>query len=272
MKNRLSLFLAAVLLLVSAGFFAAPVYAESPEESRLGIISAMDNEIALLLGEMELERVDTIGGVDYSVGTLHGQSVVIMRSGIGKVRAASAVTVLLNQYPVSSVIFTGIAGGVGSETQILDQVIGTRLVQHDYGTLTNDGFVWSSAVSGEEVEGDGYYESDPGLVELASAAAESVLGADHVFLGTIATGDQFIASGDYVLKLQRDFDAIACEMEGASVAAVCTQYGIPFVVLRAMSDKADGNATQSASNFGDQAAENSSRIVLRMLDDLQVGK
>ncbi len=268
MKKHLSLFLAAVLLLFSAGFSAAPAYAAAPEEPLLGIISAMDSEIALLLGEMETERVDTVGGVDYSVGTLHGRDVVVMRSGIGKVRAASAATVLLNRYPVSSVIFTGIAGAVGNETQILDEVIGTRLVQHDYGTLTNDGFVWTNAVPGEEAEGDGYYESDPGLVKLA-AAAGSVLGPEHVFLGTVATGDQFVASEDYVLKLQRDFDAVACEMEGAAVAAVCTRFGIPFVVLRAMSDKADGNASQAEADFGTQAAENSSRIVLRMLDAMQ---
>ena len=166
--------------------------------------------------------MDTIGGVDFHVGTLHWQPVVIMRSGIGKVMAASAATAMLNNYPISKVIFTGIAGGVGDETQVLDQVIATRLVQHDYGTITNDGFVWSSGVTGEEMGEKVFYTCDPDLVDLAFEAAVQVVGEDHVFKGTVATGDQFVASEEYVRRLQQDFDAIACEMEGASIAAVCT--------------------------------------------------
>lgn len=119
-------------------------------------------------------------------------------------------------------IFTGIAGGVGDETQVLDQVIATRLVQHDYGTITNDGFVWSSGVTGEEMGEKVFYTCDPDLMDLAFEAAVQVVGEDHVFKGTVATGDQFVASEEYVRRLQQDFDAIACEMEGASIAAVCT--------------------------------------------------
>lgn len=240
--------------------------AHSLPEENVGIISAMENEVALLLQEAQIDHVDTIGGVDFHVGTLHGVPVVIMRSGIGKVMAASAATAMLNNYPISRVIFTGIAGGVGDETRVLDQVIATRLVQHDYGTITNDGFVWSSGVTGEEMGEKDFYTCDPELVELAYEAAVQVLGEEHVFKGIVATGDQFVASEEYVRILQDAFDAIACEMEGASIAAVCTQYGVPFVVIRAMSDKADGNAHETIENMGDIAADNSSRIVMRMLD------
>ena len=243
--------------------------AQTEVEERIGIISAMDNEVALLLSEVEIDHVDTIGGVDFHVGTLHGQPVVIMRSGIGKVLAASAATAMLNNYPISKVIFTGIAGGVGDETQVLDQVIATRLVQHDCGTITNDGFVWSSGVAEEEMGDKDFYACDPELVDLAFEAAVQVVGKEHVFKGTIATGDQFVSSEEYVQKLQQDFDAIACEMEGASIAAVCTQYGLPFVVIRAMSDKADGNAHESIDNMGDLAADNSSRIVIQMMDAMR---
>ena len=213
--------------------------------------------------------MDTIGGVDFHVGTLHWQPVVIMRSGIGKVMAASAATAMLNNYPISKVIFTGIAGGVGDETQVLDQVIATRLVQHDYGTITNDGFVWSSGVTGEEMGEKVFYTCDPDLMDLAFEAAVQVVGEDHVFKGTVATGDQFVASEEYVRRLQQDFDAIACEMEGASIAAVCTQYGMPFVVIRAMSDKVDGNAHESVDYMGDLAADNSSRIGIQMMDAMR---
>ena len=266
MKRVYAIILAALMLLSAAGCAGK---AQTQSESRIGIISAMDNEVALLLSEAEIDHVDTIGGVDFHVGTLHGQPVVIMRSGIGKVMSASALTAMLNRYPISKVIFTGIAGAVGDETRVLDQVIATRLVQHDYGTMTNEGFVWASGVDGEDDGEKGYYFCDLDLVTLAYDSAVQVLGAEHVFRGTVATGDQFVASEEYVQKLQRDFNAIACEMEGASIAAVCTQYAVPFVVIRAMSDKADGNAHDSIENMGDLAADNSSRIVMQMLDSMQ---
>ena len=266
-RKRIWIVLLAVLMLFSVAGCAGK--AQTQSESRIGIISAMDNEVSLLLSEAEIDHVDTIGGVEFHVGTLHGQPVVIMRSGIGKVMAASAATAMLNNYPISNVIFTGVAGAVGDETRVLDQVIATRLVQHDYGTMTNEGFVWASGVDGEEDDEKGYYFCDQDLVTLAYDSAVQVMGEEHVFKGTIATGDQFVASEEYVKTLQQSFGAIACEMEGASIAAVCTQYEVPFVVIRAMSDKADGNAHDSIENMGDLAADNSSRIVMQMLDSMQ---
>ena len=230
MRRKFAVVLAVLLL-----FFCAACGSQTKKSTeRIGIISAMDNEVALLLTEAEIDHVDTIGGVDFHVGTLRGQPVVIMRSGIGKVMAASAATAMLNNYPI-----------------------------------TNDGFVWSSGVTGEEMGEKVFYTCDPDLVDLAFEAAVQVVGEDHVFKGTVATGDQVVASEEYVRRLQQDFDAIACEMEGASIAAVCTQYGMPFVVIRAMSDKADGNAHESVDNMGDLAADNSSRIVIQMMDAMR---
>ena len=234
-----------------------------------GIISAMDNEIAILLKEAKIDRVDTIAGVEYHVGSLNGQPVIISRAGIGKVRAASGITAMLTRYPISEVIFTGIAGGVGDETQVLDEVIATRLVEHDYGILSNDGFEWRSGDPGNGGEEGIYYECDPELIKFAYDAAVEVVGEDHVFKGTIATGDQFVANSEYVEKLRKDHDAYACEMEGAAVAVVCIEYETPFVVLRALSDKADGKARDSYENLGDIAADNSSHIVIKMLEYLK---
>ena len=232
----------------------------------IGIISAMDNEIDLLLKEAKIDHVDTVADVKYYVGSLCGQPIVITRSGIGKVRAASGVTTMLNKYNISKVIFTGIAGGVADEAQVLDEVIATRLVEHDYGILSNDGFEWRSGDPGFGNEPGAYYECDPDLLQLAYDAAVDVLGEDHVFKGTVATGDQFIANSEYVQKLRTDYDAYACEMEGAAAAVVCLKYQTPFIVIRALSDKADGNAHESYENFGDIAADNSSRIVIKMLN------
>ena len=234
-------------------------------ETYTGIISAMSNEVSLLLEETDVERVDTIGGVEYNVGKLRGENVVIAQAGIGKVMSSSGVTAMLNNYPISKVIFTGIAGGVGDETQVLDEVIATRLVQHDFGMTTDEGFKWYEGNDGFTQ----YFECDEDLVNMAYDAAVAVVGEDHAFKGTIATGDQFIASEQYVDILQKDFDALACEMEGAAIGMVCTQYDTPFVVIRAMSDKADGKAHETYDNMADIAADNSSKILIQMLENGQ---
>ena len=271
--NRKSLFTILLIMMLSLMTISCTAKGEkgtapSEQQEYIGIISAMDNEVEFLLAEADIDHVDTFGGVEFHVGELSGQHVVITRSGIGKVLSASATSAMLNNYDISKVIFTGIAGGVGDDTKVLDEVVATRLVQHDYGTMTNDGFVWTTGNTGETTGKDGYYFCDEELVQLAYNSAVQVMGDEHVFKGTIATGDQFIASEEYVKKLQKDFDALACEMEGASIAAVCTQYEKPFVVIRAMSDKADGNAPESIENMGDIAADNSSRIVIQMLSEM----
>ena len=236
---------------------------------RIGIISAMDNEINVLLKKADIEKVDLIGGMEYHVGKLRGKNVIITRAGIGKVRASSGVTAMLIKYNISKVLFTGIAGGVADEPQVLDEIVATRLVEHDYGIISNDGFLWVSGDPGISREAGEYYYCDEELVELAYKAAVETVGKEHVFKGTIATGDQFIASEEYVKRLKEEYNAYACEMEGASVGAICIKYGKPFVVIRALSDKADGKAHSSYKNFGDIAGANSSHIVLKMLDYIE---
>ena len=129
---------------------------EVREESVIGIISAMDTEIALLLKQADIDHVDHIGDMDFHVGELCGKQVVIVKSGIGKVRAAAGIAAMLDTYNLSKVFFTGIAGGVGDETKVLDVVVATELVQHDYGQITNDGFEWYEGYGGDH----GYYPCD----------------------------------------------------------------------------------------------------------------
>ena len=230
----------------------------------IGIISAMDTELKLLLENAQIDHVDHIGNRDYYVGELCGVPVVLLRLGIGKVNAASGTATLLDRYDVSEVVFTGVAGAVSDETEVLDIVVATDLLQHDYGVISNDGFVWTGAQLGT----DAVYLCDEELVEMAWESAVEVLGEDHVFTGTVVSGDQFVSSAAYVKKLQEDFDAMACEMEGAAVAIVCSEYGVPFVVIRSMSDKADGKAVKTYENFMDIAADHSSKIVMDMLQDI----
>lgn len=238
------------------------------KQEYIGIIAAMSEEKDLLVDEAEIDHTDTIGGLDFHVGTLCGKPVVIAGSGIGKVLSSSAMTAMLNNYDISKVIFTGVAGGVSDDVKVLDVVVADKLVQHDYGTITNDGFEWTYGNTGEEVGDEGWFYSDPELADLAYESAVKIIGEDNTHRGVIATGDQFIVSEDYVEKLQEDFDALACEMEGAAIASVCSLYDKPFVIIRAMSDKADGKAHETYENFMETAADNSSRIVMEMLKSM----
>ena len=168
---------------------------------------------------------------------------------------------MIDNFPIDSLIFTGIAGGVGDETEVLDEVIATQLVQHDYGQITNDGFEWFEGYVGD----NGRYPCDDALVDLAYRAAVKVVGADHAFKGTIATGDQFIASEEYVKLLQDDFDAIACEMEGAAVGTVCYRNGVPFAILRSISDDWNNNELMDFMKFRALAAERSIRVIAEFI-------
>ncbi|MBR1747597.1 MAG: 5'-methylthioadenosine/adenosylhomocysteine nucleosidase [Clostridia bacterium] len=262
------IFIVVFLAILTLSAFCLVACEQKTDKEYIGIISAMENEIAALVKEAKIDRIDEISGEKYYVGTLKGQNVVITKSGIGKVYAASGSTILLNSYRISKVIFTGIAGGVAEGTNVLDEVIATRLLEHDYGLLSNEGFVWRSGDPGFGNQAGEYYYCDETLVNLAYAKAVEVLGAEHVFKGTVATGDQFIANETYVSMLRQDYDAYACEMEGAAVAKICIANDKPFVVIRALSDKADGKAHDSYANFGDVAADNSCRIVLALLDAL----
>ena len=262
MKNKL-------LLLSLLSVIALSACSSSNDKTMyIGIVSAMDNEIQLLLKEADIKEEKVVGGVTYHVGTLKNQPVIITRSGIGKIRASSGITTLLNNYDISKVIFTGIAGGTRDDEAVLDEVIGTKIIEHDYGFRTNDGFVWGGGDPGKKEPGE-YYECDKSLVDLAYTSALTIMEEKHIFKGLIATGDQFIASSEYVSWLQEEFDAYACEMEGAAIAKICTNYEKPFVILRTLSDKADGEAHESYIDFGDRAADQSSKIVLKMLETIK---
>ena len=233
----------------------------------IGIFSAMDVEVELLLSHAKIQETKTVGNAKIHVGTLMGKDVVISRSGIGKINASSGFTCVLEHYDVSKVIFTGVAGGVKDETSILDQVVGTRVVEHDYGYRGNGGFVWCGGDPGKMDPGE-YYYCDPALVDLAYSSSLAVLKDQKVFKGTIASGDQFIASGEYTIYLENEFDAYACEMEGAAVAKVCTAYNKPFLVMRTLSDKADGISRETYRDFMEAASDQSSAIVEKMLESL----
>ena len=261
MKRKLLLLLSIAVMALSA------CNGSQNKKSYVGIVSAMDNEISLLLEKADIKEEKDIGGIKFYIGSLSNEPVVISRSGIGKIRAGSGITAMLNNFNISKVIFTGIAGGTRDDENVLDEVIGTSVIEHDYGFITDDGFVWGGGDPGKKEPGE-YYYCDPSLVDLAYESALATMSNRNIYKGLIATGDQFISSTNYVNWLQEEFNAYACEMEGASAAKVCTAYDKPFVILRTLSDKADGNAHDSYADFGDLAADQSSKIVIKMLESI----
>ena len=260
-SKKVKKYLVVLVAIVAVLNGCATVPVSQTSEQPIGIISAMSSELQLLLDTATITRTDTIAGEKYYVGTLASKPIVLVKAGVGKILAASGATTLINEYGVDSIIFTGIAGGVADVTDVLDMVISTDLVVHDYGTITNDGFVWR-ANSGTV---EGFIPADPALIDAAYAASVAVVGSEHTFKGNIATGDQFVSSEWYVKELQTRFNSYATEMEGASVALVAHRYGVPFVVIRSMSDKADGQAHETMADFGQRAADNSASIVVELL-------
>lgn len=229
---------------------------------QIAIIGAMESEIASLKSAMNMSNQITIAGITYYEGMLDGKNVVVFKSGVGKVNAAIATTTLLNKFDISSIIFTGIAGGIEPKSKVGDIVISKDLVQHDYNPNSDK----PGMVPGSK---NGKFIADAKLVSLAQKSAVSVMGKDRVFTGTIATGDEFIKSKDKVDWIKKTFNASAVEMEGAAVAQVATLFNIPFVVIRSMSDKADEEAPMTYEKFQTMAAENSVKIVRAMLPKMK---
>ena len=130
------------LCLISALLFAFTACNKQSEKEYIGIISAMDNEMALLLKQAKIEETKMVADTTYYVGTLRNKPVVITHPGIGKIRASSGATTLFNTWNISKLIFTGVAGGTRDDESVLDEVIGTSVVEHDYGSLSDDGFPW----------------------------------------------------------------------------------------------------------------------------------
>lgn len=227
----------------------------------LGIMSAMDVELNYLLTQADIKEVVSIGGNNFNIGTLEGQDVVIVKAGVGKVLSAAATAIMCNEFNVSSILFTGIAGGVAPQVKVTDVVISTHVFMHDYGFLGNDGKIklGTDFVSMVDIP------ADPQLEKQAYIAAVEVLGKDKVFESVIATGDQFLANKKYVDYLYNDYNTYAVEMEGASVGYVAYKYNVPFVVIRSLSDKADGLAHKSYNHWYSVVSDNSGKIVMQFM-------
>ncbi|SEM69909.1 5'-methylthioadenosine/adenosylhomocysteine nucleosidase [Lihuaxuella thermophila] len=225
----------------------------------VGIIGAMDAEIARFLEEMQQVETREIQGIHYHKGELSGVPVVVCKSGVGKVNAAVCTQLLIDRYRVESVIFTGVAGALHSDLDIGDLVISTECQQHDMDASPL-GFP-KGTIPFQETS---VFPADPGLIEWAKKAGESIEGV-KVLTGKVLSGDQFISDVEKVKQLREEFNGACVEMEGAAVAHVCHLSGVPYVVIRSMSDRADQTAQVNFLEFTELAAERSCLMVRHLL-------
>ena len=225
----------------------------------IGIIAAMDSEIAAIKNEMTDKTVETVSGIEFVKGKLCGKNAVVAKCGIGKVFAAICAQTMILKYSPALVINTGVGGSLSEKLGIGDIAVATDVVQHDMDTSPLGDPV--GLVSGINVV---HFPADIVAVEFISAAAKS-LGINHV-QGTIASGDQFIASREKKNYIRDNFSAIACEMEGAAIGHVCYVNETPFAVIRAISDTADDSSHMDYGEFLKLAAERSFKVVTKFVE------
>ena len=211
--------------------------------TKLGIIGAMQVEVEILLGALENKTERDIAGSTFYAGELGGQSAVIVQCGVGKVNAALCAQILCDCFGVTHVVNTGIAGSLSADLDIGDLVISRDAMYHDFDCV-HFGYPMGR-VPGMDVTG---FPADSAMMDLAFAAAETV-NPGHTKIGTVATGDLFVAEKKAKEAIIEKTGALCTEMEGAAIAHTAYRNGVPFVILRAISDKADDSAEMDYPTF-----------------------
>lgn len=254
MKKILSL---AMIAILSLGVLAGCAQAKTSTPQRvLGVIGAMEEEVEILKEKMEIEETVEVAGMEFYKGTLADKNIVLVRSGIGKVNVAACTQILVDRFNVSALVNSGVAGTMDKELEQGDIVISTDAVQHDFDTT-----VFGDPLGEISRLGVTFFEADKDMIAIAKKAAKSI---DKINIkeGRIASGDQFVAGGEVADKIIENFGEVqAVEMEGASMAQVAYLNEIPYVILRAISDKADGSAELSYEEFLPIAAKNASTLL-----------
>lgn len=226
----------------------------------IGIIGAMEVEVAILKEKMEDVRIIKKASMDFYEGILAGKKVVVVRSGIGKVNAGICAQILADVFSVDAIINTGIAGSLNKNINIGDIVLSTDVVQHD---MDATGFGYRKGQIPQMPVF--FFNADDNLRRLAAEVCKELNPDIQVFEGRIASGDQFVCDQDVKNRIVSEFSAYATEMEGAAIGQAAYLNEIPFLVVRAISDKADGSAQMDYSEFEKAAVDHSVRLTLNML-------
>lgn len=229
----------------------------------IGIIGAMEVEVTTLKERMAVEEIVSIASMEFYKGTYYGKNVVIVRSGIGKVNAAVCTQILADRFHASAIINTGIAGSLQASIDIGDIVISSDALQHD---MDATGFGYPLGTIPQMDTSD--FQADPLLIKIAQDACGKVNPDIHTHVGRVVSGDQFISDNSKKDFLKETFKGLCTEMEGAAIAQASFLNNIPFVILRAISDKADGSAEMDYPEFEAKAAQHSINLVDEMIKNI----
>lgn len=228
---------------------------------KFGIIAAMPQELKILVEQLQDKVEVTVLGRTYYQGRIGQHEVVLVQSGIGKVMSAMSVAILVDRFAVDAIVNTGSAGTVADGIAIGDVVVATHLAYHDVD-VTAFGYAYGQ-MAGQEL----YYPADQALLEkLTGVLAEQEIISHQ---GLIVTGDSFIAGQDKIASIKEHFpDVLAVEMEGAAIAQAAVNTGKPFLVIRAMSDTAQGDANITFDECIIQAGERSAQTLIAFLEQV----
>lgn len=230
---------------------------------KLGIIGAMEQEVETLLGIMENKKGTVKAGSTFYEGTLEGLDVAIVQCGVGKVNAAICAQILCDCFGVTHLVNTGIAGSLCADLDIGDLVVSRDAMYHDFDCV-NFGYPFGQ-VPGMDVL---TYPADDTLLGYAFAAAEDV-NPGHTKIGRVASGDQFVASKEKKNQIISDTAALCTEMEGTAIAQTAHRNGVPFVILRAISDKADDSAEMDYPTFETIASHRCAEVTKNLARQLR---
>lgn len=229
----------------------------------LGVIGAMSEEVQLLLGELSDVQTSVHAEITVSQGRYKGTDIALAQSGIGKVNATICTQMLIDLFKPEKLVFSGVAGGLLPNMRVGDVIVASHVVQYDMD-LTAFG-----RRHGETPGRDRLIECDPDLVGKATAAFDAAFeeGGDgpNLMLGTIASGDKFVQDTEMLRWLQREFAALATEMEGAAFGYTCHLNGLPFVVIRALTDVSSESAGGDFEQNLHTACETSFRLMDRLI-------
>jgi len=269
--------LIAVAAVIAASAPAQPP-ASAPADQPTLILGAIKIETAPIERQLADKHTEKVRGVKFITGSLAGRPVVLARTGAGKVNAAMVATLAIEHFSPREVIFSGTSGGIG-RVSVGDVVIAAKTAQHDFGIITGTGFEPQLTADKETgAKAPIFYPADAALLAAAQSAAETVelpvvetaAGPRQpvIVTGVVVTGDVFIASSDKKGDLRETFGALAVEMEGAAVAAVCQKLKVPCLVIRSVSDSADEQAVQDFDSQAKAAAENAAAVTVATVTEL----
>lgn len=229
----------------------------------IGMIGAMEEEVFGLRERMRAHRIETVAGMDFYIGELEGKDCAVVCSGIGKVNAAACAQILADRFHATQILNTGIAGGIKEDLNIGDIVLSTDAIQHDFDC---SGFGYPiGTIPRMETS---VFPADERLCELAFECCKKENPGIAVFKGRVASGDCFVSNAERKALIGEQFDAFCCEMEGAAIAQVAHLNKVPWLIIRAISDKADGTAAGQYETFQNEAISHFLKLTLRIIREM----